>query len=252
MTRTDLYDDLGAGYDLIINWERRLARETPFYQDLFARHGVRRLLDVGCGTGWHARLFAGWGIEVVGADPSEAMLQVAREVTAGLPVTLVQAGFGDLESACPGPFEAVVCLGNTLPHALSPEERLHALRAFRALLAPGGVCVVQTLNYDHLAATGERFQPLAQGTAEGREQLLLRMFDFGTDTWQFNLLRFTHQDAGWQFDVTSTRHLPVFGVDLAHQMQTAGFRSVSLFGGFDRQPYDPATADMLLAVASDQ
>lgn len=246
----DLYDQLGAGYDVIIHWERRLARETPFYQEVFARHHVHRLLDVGCGTGWHARLFASWGIHVVGIDPSAAMLETAREVTQGLPVELRQAGFEDLAGMDAEAFEAVVCIGNTLPHAVTVEARMQALRGFLGRLRPGGVCVIQTLNYDQFAATRERFQPLAHGTVDGREQLLLRMFDFGPDTWQFNILRFTRTDSGWQFEHSEAPHLPVFGADLQWQLQDAGFTDVRLLGGFDRTPFDPATADMLLATAT--
>jgi ubiquinone/menaquinone biosynthesis C-methylase UbiE len=38
----------------------------------------RRLIDVGCGPGYHAHLFADWGYEVVGIDASAAMIEVAR------------------------------------------------------------------------------------------------------------------------------------------------------------------------------
>lgn len=244
-----LYDDLGSGYDVIIHWERRLARETPFYRRLFAYYSVKRLLDVGCGTGWHARLFAQWGITVVGVDPSRAMLDVAHKTTQGLPVRLVQAGFSDLTRLDEAPFQAVVCLGNTLPHATTPQERAAALAAFRHCLTPGGVCVIQTLNYDLLKQTRQRFQPLSHGMVEGREQILLRMFDFGPDIWQFNILRFTRRNGGWEFTVSSAPHLPVFAADLHAQLQTAGFRNLRLYGDFESTPFDPETSDMLLAVA---
>lgn len=38
----------------------------------------RRVVDLGCGTGWSARWFAAQGCNVLGVDASEAMLQVAR------------------------------------------------------------------------------------------------------------------------------------------------------------------------------
>src|SRR4051794_18241155 len=46
-----------------------------------------RVLEVGCGTGPVARVMATWpGVaEVVGVDPSPALLQKARELGAGLP-----------------------------------------------------------------------------------------------------------------------------------------------------------------------
>src|SRR3954447_6471707 len=37
----------------------------------------KRLIDVGCGPGHHARLFAEWGYEVVGVDASAMMIQQA-------------------------------------------------------------------------------------------------------------------------------------------------------------------------------
>jgi ubiquinone/menaquinone biosynthesis C-methylase UbiE len=45
----------------------------------FAGHlSGRRLIDVGCGPGHHAHLFAEWGFEVVGIDASATMIEVAR------------------------------------------------------------------------------------------------------------------------------------------------------------------------------
>ncbi len=38
-------------YDRTIHWEKRLAREAPFFRWLFDRFRIRRILDVACGTG---------------------------------------------------------------------------------------------------------------------------------------------------------------------------------------------------------
>ena len=58
------YDELGEGYELMINWTARLNRESPFFRKLFKNHGVKRVLDCACGTGRHAIEFAGWGNRV--------------------------------------------------------------------------------------------------------------------------------------------------------------------------------------------
>lgn len=50
----------------------RLAREFA------ERLPGRRVIDIGCGPGHHAHLFAEWGYEVVGIDASPAMIEVAR------------------------------------------------------------------------------------------------------------------------------------------------------------------------------
>lgn len=44
------------------------------------------LIDVGCGPGFHAHLFAEWGYEVVGIDASAAMIELARAEARSAPV----------------------------------------------------------------------------------------------------------------------------------------------------------------------
>ncbi|WP_030596105.1 class I SAM-dependent methyltransferase, partial [Streptomyces anulatus] len=40
--------------------------------------GARQVLDIGCGTGVFALLLAGRGVDVVGVDPAQASVDVAR------------------------------------------------------------------------------------------------------------------------------------------------------------------------------
>ena len=56
-------------YRKVIAWPKRLAREWAFLERPFGALPSRRLLDLGCGTGEHARFFASHGFEVVGACP---------------------------------------------------------------------------------------------------------------------------------------------------------------------------------------
>jgi len=61
----DLYDKYRPGYpDAVVDW--------------FRLPKGARVLDLGCGTGISARLFASRGLGVVAIDPNEAMLEKAR------------------------------------------------------------------------------------------------------------------------------------------------------------------------------
>ena len=64
-------------YDALIDWQTRLTREAPFLERALAGIPSRRLLDLGCGPGHHARLLASRGFDVVGIDASPSMLQVS-------------------------------------------------------------------------------------------------------------------------------------------------------------------------------
>jgi len=65
---------LAAIYDAL-NGERA---DLGLYLDLASDTGARTVLDVGCGTGTLALLLADRGVAVVGVDPAEASLDVAR------------------------------------------------------------------------------------------------------------------------------------------------------------------------------
>ena len=67
-----------AAYDAMIDWKRRLERETPFYRQLFERINIQSVLDVACGTGRHAEMFHTWGLSVEGGDVSPQMLDFCR------------------------------------------------------------------------------------------------------------------------------------------------------------------------------
>ena len=67
-------------YSKMIAWPKRLAREWAFLSAPLGSLPSRRLLDLGCGTGEHARYFAEKGFEVVACPwrkPEVALGQLA-------------------------------------------------------------------------------------------------------------------------------------------------------------------------------
>ena len=41
------FDDLAEVYEAMVDWNRRLSNEEPFYRQVFARMGTRQVLDAG-------------------------------------------------------------------------------------------------------------------------------------------------------------------------------------------------------------
>ena len=80
---TDPFASVAEHYDIMIDWPARLAAERPFFAWLFQQAQVRRVLDIGCGTGHHARVMAEMGAEVLGIDPSQPMIERAQTLTGG-------------------------------------------------------------------------------------------------------------------------------------------------------------------------
>jgi SAM-dependent methyltransferase len=247
-----VYDDFSADYDRFVDWEGRLAAELPFIERVVGRVGGRSVLDAACGTGMHAIALAQRGYEVVGTDASEGMIERARANAAavGVKVRFEVAGFGELARRFVAPgrrgggeagaFDAVLCLGNSLPHVLTPEALHATLVDFAACLRPGGVLLIQNLNYDRILSRRERWMD-PQARREGdREWLFLRFYDFDPDgLLTFNVVRLRRSGGPWEQQVMSTRIWPQRQAELVDALRAAGFTEITCWGDMQGMPFDP-------------
>ncbi len=255
-----MYDDFSADYDRFVDWEARLAAELPFIERLLRRVGGRVMLDAACGTGMHAVALARRGYEVTGADASEGMIERARAnaAAAGVQVRFEVAGFGELARLVGkqgseeerGLFDALLCLGNSLPHVLTPEALHATLVDFAACLRPGGALLIQNLNYDRILTRQERWmEPQAHREGE-QEWLFLRFYDFDPDgLLTFNVVRLHRSGDQWEQRVMSTRLWPQRQAELIEALQAVGFVEVTYWGDMQGTPFVPEESPNLVLVA---
>ena len=123
--------ELAASYDA--EFEGR--PDLPFYVRLARRLGARRVADVGAGTGLLCSLLAGQGHEVVGVEPEETMLEIARRQPNASQVRLVHGTAKALPSQWA---DLVVMTGHVAQYFLDDEAWLAVLVESRRALRPGG------------------------------------------------------------------------------------------------------------------
>ena len=175
---TDFYDALAPMFDVMTDWESRLAAEGPFLKSVLEGVGARRVLDAACGSGGHALWLARQGYEVTGADVSPVMIALAQQKAAadGLGVPFVVSDLANLQASTV--YDAVLCLGNSLPHLLTQDDLVAALRGMAGVLRPGGVLVLQNLNYDLRWQKQPRWFMAQGGVLDGQEVLVWRFADY--------------------------------------------------------------------------
>jgi len=250
MSTTNHYAQID--YRKMIAWPKRLEREWTFLAAPLGSLPSRRLLDLGCGTGEHARYLAGKGFDVVGVDASDTMLERAREDGVPAGVQFLQGDLVHVESVVTGKFGGAVCLGNTLAHITDQETLTQLLAGVRAVLLPGAPLVIQVLNYERLVHSGQRCLPLTFIQDEDGEAIFLRVMthhDDGSVTFTPSLLRY-RKDGDPALEVITSHNVPLRGwrrAEMEAALDAAGFKTRELFGTMAHVAYaDHESADLVV------
>lgn len=154
--RFEYIRELAAHWDELIDWQARANGEGRFFIDILRQRGIRKVLDVATGTGFHSVRLLEAGFEVVSVDGSREMLAKACDNARRRGVTLqtIQADWRWLTADVHEKFDAVICLGNSFTHLFSDEERRQALVQFYAALHYGGLLIIDQRNYDAILDNG--------------------------------------------------------------------------------------------------
>lgn len=130
-----------------------LGRRRATFQVLIAAAGVhygQEVLDVGCGTGYFARLLAeavGPDGRVVGIDPSRAMISYARRRTGRASNCQFQVGTAEALEFPTEHFDVVV--SSLVMHHLAKDLQVPALQEMRRVLRPGAKLLVAEAETPH-------------------------------------------------------------------------------------------------------
>ncbi|MBE3072188.1 MAG: methyltransferase domain-containing protein [Acidobacteria bacterium] len=241
-------------YRRFVAWPERIQREWPFLQRILATAPLRRLLDLGCGTGEHARFLASQGYAVVAIDASESMLEKAHEAPSAEGVEFMPGDIADVATLASGVFGGAICLGNTLPHLREAGTLGRLLNGLRARLLPGAPLVLQVLNYEKILETKQRFLPLNFRMEPGGEAVFLRLMDprpDGTVVFTPSTLRY-RPDGDPPLEVIASRNVTLHGwtrreLDVA--LHDAGFRVRDVYGTVGDVAFDPRGSNDLVIVA---
>jgi SAM-dependent methyltransferase len=245
---TDFYDAIAGDYDAITGSGDRAAQAEGFVRELVSRHNVRSALDAACGTGAYAIPLARMGIRTVGADLSAGMLAQARRhgLQAGVSIEWVRAAMQELAWKVDGHFDAVLCMGNSIPHLLTDTDLEATLGGIAALLNPGGVVVLQLLNYSRLLARGERIV----GVIRASDREYVRFYDFFDDRLRFNILEIIWRGDQGDCRIHSTMLRPYAPDGLRQALVRNGLTSVEVFSGLRFEPFDQTRAETVMLLGS--
>jgi SAM-dependent methyltransferase len=167
----DFYGDLAHDYEWLFGDETlgAFGATSPGSHTLL-QAAVKTLspgnpvLDCSCGIGADAMALARTGLAVTASDGSQSMVDEARRRSQryGITLPVSQSRWQDLPDRVPGPFDLVLCLGNSIVHTATRANRVAALEGMRKVLSPAGTLIVDSRNWELLYETRPRIVPARQ------------------------------------------------------------------------------------------
>jgi SAM-dependent methyltransferase len=222
--------------------DERARKETAFVAEALDLKAGERVLDLCCGQGRHAVLFAEMGLDVTGLDLSEQYLHLTDAAALEHAVSVATVR-GDMR-ALPfeSRFDAVVNLFSSFGYLESEEEDARVLTAVCRALKPGGRALFDLLNRDWVV--DNYVQNDWHSDAKGTIYLEHRELDLLTSR---NHVTFTAIDTDGSRRELGGHHIRLYTLrEAAGMIEAAGLTFRAVYGGFDGEAYGIGTRRMII------
>lgn len=231
---SDFYTQLTPFYHLVHeDWEASVVAHGEQLDEIIRDawgNSVATVLDVSCGIGTQSLGLASRGYRVTASDLSPAAVGRARKEAAarGLDISFSVCDMRAAHTHHGGGFDVVISAGNSIPHLLSDEEILEALRAMAACLRPHGGCILTIRQYDQEARGSGIFKPFGVRDEGDRRYVIFQVWDFEGEQYAFSMyfLQEDRRTGSVETHVMRSRYYAISPDHLAQLMVQAGFVDV--------------------------
>lgn len=231
----DFYKQLSRFYDMIFPAG---SRQLSFIKES-AGLPPKSILDVASGSGGYSIELARAGYYVTAVDLDDEMVELTRLKASreGLGVKAAKCDMRELSSRLTPGFDCVFCIGNSLVHLRNQDEIRDALRQMFELLAPGGVIVLQIINFDRVLKYNISELPAIRNEDAGLN--FIRRYNYlkNKNLIEFNTTLIVDEGGSTAEYENTVELFPLLSKDLAEMLANTGFIGIQLFGDFDSSPF---------------
>lgn len=244
----NFYSQLADDYDSMTRFDSRLEGMRRTLEPLVTDGPIRVALDVACGTGIATLALAQLGVDATGTDLNPDMINGAKKNAAKYDVPQLKfelAGMGEPFSEIRSDYDAVFCLGNSIPHVLDAAMFEATCIHFYNILRPGGKLIIQLKNFEMLLINGERYV----GAHRDGDREYVRFYDFAEDTVNFNILRLDWDNTtAVKHDLISTTLKTYQRRDFENALRS--FSTLEFYSTLTFEPFEPLASSDLVVVAT--
>ncbi|MEZ0345612.1 MAG: class I SAM-dependent methyltransferase [Infirmifilum sp.] len=240
-------------YDILYS-HRDVKGEVDFLEKIFNKYSkipVRRVLDVGCGTGIHSVELGRRGYTVLGVDASPTMIERAKEKSKefqNVSYVIADARKLKVQEA----FDAAIAMYGVVSYFTADEDVVAFLRSIRSSLKEGAVFVFDTWNI--LGVLEKRVYYETPSTHIRKYGNFLALKE---ESWRINVLsQTTAADISWSIidlragtidSASHTLNLRLFTPrEIKHLLQESGFEVVAMFEDYSCKPLTEASSELVV------
>lgn len=235
------FSDISSYYDLLMQ-DVDYHEWTDYIIHLIQRAGIAKdspLLDLACGTGTSALLFAKAGYKVSGMDLSQGMLEVAR-AKARKSKLKIYFFPGDIRNfSTKEKYSIITCLFDSMNYLLKKEDFLSACRCAQWALSGRGVFIFDVNTT--FALTKYWDQRLEVKEAEGMISIWRNSYDFVSHYANLSLTLFIPRGRGYK-RIDEFHQEKAFPLDDVRSiLKKAGFGRMEILKHLTLEPPQPNT-----------
>lgn len=204
--------------------ESEAQQHIKFLQEHLDIGQCQRILDLGCGTGRHARLLAALQKQVVGIDSSSYLINEAKkfaEKNPGLDLQFVKQDMRDITNI--GSFELVISMFTSFGYFENDEENWQVFKNVNQTLVSRGKFFLDFLNPHWIIKNlvAHETKEVAGETVEIRRTI--------QDNIVFKTIQFPHRIYYEKVKLYSQE-------EIEKQLNLAGFNVIKTWGDYDGSP----------------
>jgi ribosomal protein S18 acetylase RimI-like enzyme/SAM-dependent methyltransferase len=227
------YDGLASRYHLLYaDWEAAIVQQGTALSRLLEEAGLRPgdpILDAACGIGTQTLGLAQRGHQMTASDISGGAVQRLREELAhrGLRAEARVDDLRLLQHTPPNSMVALLACDNSLPHLLSDEEILQALRSCHRCLRPGGVLVLSVRDYAAIPRVNPDVRPYGVRRVGENRFIAVQVWEWEGDQYDLRMYLTTETpDGRCSTQVLRSRYYAITIERLVALLAEAGFVAV--------------------------
>lgn len=239
------YEEFSGKYDRLVSLENRMNKESEFFRKVFSEHDVDTVLDCACGTGQHVIIFEKIGFNAKGSDISSSMIKQAKKNARkrNVKTEFTVTDFRNLAENFDESFDAIVCLGNSLPHLSGDDEVKKALGEIYEILNDAGVLILEQRNFDLLLKEKKRFFPVSFRD----DEVFFYVLDYFSEKIVFNVVNI--QTDSENFEVHTAEYYPLKEEKIKELLKEVGFKNLREYGDYQFGKFHKNENDRLITIS---